>query len=285
MYVHFVLDYKTNLFNLENLPLYKSVPIYFSLGNALTNYTYSAAEIQELLNSNVSFDVIVMEEFLAASLMGLSYHYKAPLVYVCAMGANLWNNNLFGNPAPSSYVPNMFATYSSHMTFFQRLHNLLVNHVDLLYRHLVYYPRENEILHRYLPDAPHLNDIMYNASVILLNSHTSNQDPVPLLPNMIKIAGYHVCEPKSLPRDLQEFLDTSKEGVVYFSMGSSLKSADMPIEKRNVILKALSRIKEKVLWKFERDDIADLPANVKIQKWLPQQDILGVVGNYSTIID
>lgn len=256
------------------MPLYQSVPVYLSLGNTLTNYTYSAREVQELLKSNATFDVIVMEEFLAASLMGLSYYYKAPLVFVCAQGANLWNNNLFGNPAPSSYVPNMFASYSSHMTYFQRLHNLLVNTIDLSYRYLVYYPKENQILHEHLPDAPHLNEILYNASLILLNSHTSYQDPVPLLPNMIEIAGYHVSEPKPLPKDLQEFLDASEEGVVYFSMGSSLKSADMPIEKRNIILKVLSKIKQKVLWKFEADNIDNLPGNMKIQKWLPQQDIL-----------
>lgn len=259
------------------MPLYKSVPVYYSFGNALTNYTYSAPEVQQLLKSNATFDVIIMEEFLAPSLIGLSHYYKAPLVYVCAMGANLWNNNMFGNPSPSSYIPSMFSPYSSHMNFFQRLHNFLINNLDLLYRHLVFYPSENEILHRYLPDAPHLNDLLYNVSLILLNSHTSYQDPVPLLPNMIEIAGFHVSEPKGLPRDLQDFLDAAEEGVVYFSMGSSLKSADMPIEKRNVILKVLSKIKQKVLWKFESGDIPDLPVNVRIQKWLPQQDILGTI--------
>lgn len=227
------------------------------------------------MKSNAKFDVIVLEEFLGASLMGLSHYYQAPLVYISAMGANTWHNNLFGNPSPLAYIPNLLTSYSSHMNFFQRLHNLIVDQLDLLYRYLIYYPKENEILHKYLPDAPHLNEIMYNASLILLNSHTSYRDPVPLLPNMIEIGGYHVSEPKPLPKDLKDFLDNAKDGVVYFSMGSNLKSADMPIEKRTAILKVLAKIKQKVLWKFESEDIEDLPKNVKIQKWLPQQDILG----------
>lgn len=263
-----------NLFNLENVPLFLSVPFYYSMGNTLTNFTFATA-VQELMKSDATFDVIVLEEFLGTSLMGLSHYYKAPLVFLCAMGANTWHNNLFGNPSPLTYVPNVLTAHSSHMNFFQRLHNILVDNLDLLYRHLVYYPRENEILHRYLPDAPHLSDVMYNASLILLNSHTSYQDPVPLLPNMIEIGGYHVSEPKALPKDLKEFLDGAKEGVVYFSMGSNLKSADIPVEKRNAILRVLSKFKEKVLWKFESEDISDLPKNVKIQKWLPQQDVLG----------
>lgn len=263
------------MYNLEKMPLVLSVPFYYSMGNTLTNFTFASA-VQEVIKSGATFDVIILEEFLATSLMGLSHYYKAPLILVCAMGANHWNNNLFGNPSPLAYIPNILTAHSSHMNFFQRLHNFLVDNLDLLYRHLIYYPKENEILHRYLPEAPHLNEIMYNASLILLNSHTSYRDPVPLLPNMIEIGGYHVSEPQVLPHDLKTFLDAATEGVVYFSMGSNLKSADMPREKQNAILQVFAKIKQQVLWKFESDDIQDLPKNVKIQKWLPQQDLLGV---------
>lgn len=57
-------------------------------------------------------------------------------------------------------------------------------------------------------------------------------------------------------------------------MGSHLKSVQLPPEKRNAILKAFSRLKQDVLWKFEDDTLPDLPKNVKISKWLPQSDIL-----------
>lgn len=30
-----------------------------------------------------------------------------------------------------------------------------------------------------------------------------------------------------------------------------------------------------VLWKFENDTLPDKPKNVRIEKWLPQQDLLG----------
>lgn len=259
---------------MESMPLVLSAPFVYKMGNVVTNHTYATA-VQQLMKTDATFDVIILEEFLGASLMALSYYYKAPLVYLCAMGSNTWHNNLFGNPEPLSYVPSLLTPYSPHMNFFQRLGNTLVHHIDLIYRHLIYYPKENEILHTYLPDAPHLNEILYNASLILLNSHTSFKDPLPLLPNMIEIGGFHVSEPKPLPKDLKEFLDSAKEGVIYFSMGSNLKSADMPVEKRDAILKVFSKLKQKVLWKFEIDNVA-LPKNVKIQKWLPQQDILGM---------
>lgn len=58
-------------------------------------------------------------------------------------------------------------------------------------------------------------------------------------------------------------------------MGSNLKSAQMPQEMKKTILKAFSRLKQNVLWKFEDDTLTDLPKNVKIEKWLPQSDVLG----------
>nr|CAD7604575.1 unnamed protein product [Timema genevievae] len=70
-------------------------------------------------------------------------------------------------------------------------------------------------------------------------------------------------------------MDDAKEGVVYFSLGSNLQSSDMPEYKREAFLKAFSKLKQKVLWKFEADNLPGQPANVKIQKWLPQSDILG----------
>lgn len=132
-------------------------------------------------------------------------------------------------------------------------------------------------------------------SVILLNSHPSFTDPVPSVQQMIDIGGYHVEKPKPLPKvlllsfrlavrsfknqqslqDLQKFMDDAKEGVVLFSLGSNLKSSQLPPEKRDAILKVLSKLKQKVLWKWETDVLPGQPPNVKLSKWLPQNDIMG----------
>lgn len=50
----------------------------------------------------------------------------------------------------------------------------------------------------------------------------------------------------------------------------------MTPERRSAILKVFSKLKQRVLWKYERDDIQnELPPNVRVSKWLPQNDILG----------
>lgn len=72
---------------------------------------------------------------------------------------------------------------------------------------------------------------------------------------------------------MQEFLDEAEEGVIYFSLGSYVKSTDMPKDKMQAILDGFSNLNQRVLWKYE-DDSLILPDNVKIGKWFPQSDIL-----------
>jgi len=71
------------------------------------------------------------------------------------------------------------------------------------------------------------------------------------------------------------FLDEAPDGVIYFSMGSNLKSSQMPEEKKQAFLEAFYKLKQRVLWKWETDSLPGQPGNVKLGKWLPQSDILG----------
>lgn len=48
----------------------------------------------------------------------------------------------------------------------------------------------------------------------------------------------------------------------------------MPVEKRNAILAAFGQLKQNVIWKYEDDTIENVPANVRIEKWLPQSDVI-----------
>lgn len=58
-----------------------------------------------------------------------------------------------------------------------------------------------------------------------------------------------------------------------FSFGSMLRSASMSPEKRAIFTKVFATLKEKVIWRFD-GTIDDLPSNVKIMNWIPQNDIL-----------
>jgi UDP:flavonoid glycosyltransferase YjiC (YdhE family) len=76
-------------------------------------------------------------------------------------------------------------------------------------------------------------------------------------------------------QDLQNFLDEAQDGVIYFSLGTSVHTDNMPEEKFRAFLEAFSELPQKILWKWESDSLPGKPPNVKTGKWLPQQDILG----------
>jgi len=76
-------------------------------------------------------------------------------------------------------------------------------------------------------------------------------------------------------QELQKYLDEAPDGVIYFSMGSILQGYLMPDSKRNAFLGAFSKLKQRVLWKWESDTLPGQLSNVKFSKWLPQSDILG----------
>lgn len=50
----------------------------------------------------------------------------------------------------------------------------------------------------------------------------------------------------------------------------------MPVYLRKMLMTVFRNLPQRVLWKYEdEDDMLDLPSNVMLGKWLPQQDILG----------
>lgn len=75
-------------------------------------------------------------------------------------------------------------------------------------------------------------------------------------------------------QDLKKLLDNSKNGLIYFSMGSTLDSKDIPESLKKGLLEVFGGLKQTVLWKLE-EELPDLPSNVHILNWAPQQSILG----------
>lgn len=243
-------------------------------GLAMTEYVLAYPSVQELLQSNATFDLVIAEVIWNDAHMGFAQHYGVPIVLLSSIGASEWSNDLVANPSPPSYICHTASGYSNEMTITQRGWNLVLYIYELYLRHFVMLPKQNEFVQKYFRNMPHLSEFMYNASLILLNSHPAATEPVPLVPNMIEIGGFHIT-PETIPAHIKKFMDEATDGVVYFSMGSNLRSADMPEHIKKDLLETFSKLKQRVVWKFEDDGLSNIPENVLIYKWLPQRGILG----------
>jgi hypothetical protein len=272
--VSLVAEEKKTFFGKNRRGIIENISSLFRMSSLITQYTLANQNVQRLMNSGEEFDVIIVEHFLNDALVGLGHHFKAPVVLLSSVISSVMNNYIFANPAPASYVPSKGGVVTKHMNFWQRLQNLLTVCFFNLIMEFHHLPTQREIFKKYISKDVDLDDVLYNTSLMLTNSHVSVSDAVPLVPSVIEIGGFHVNPSKKLPANLQNYLDEAEEGVVLFSLGSTLKSKDLTPRVIDSMLKAFSKIKQKVLWKFEAD-LSELPENVKIMKWLPQQDILG----------
>lgn len=259
----------------------------------LTEAALKSNNLKKFMDSGEKFDLVVIESLLNDAHLGFAHYFNAPFVVLSPSGG-LTANHMTGNPAPFSFVPNMhLPTSSNRLTFSERLTNTFLGLTFNAWMNYLVFPKQNEIYRNFFgADAPDLRDVITNVSLVLVNSHVCLETPRPYLPNMITIGGYHVEEPKELPKvrfqlgdylefqtslfqDIKTILDNAKEGAIYFSLGSLLKSAKLPQEKREAMLEAFKKLPYKILWKFEDENLPGKPENVFIKKWYPQRDVLG----------
>ncbi len=75
-------------------------------------------------------------------------------------------------------------------------------------------------------------------------------------------------------KHIQRWIDGAEHGVIYFSLGSNAKSNLLPKEKIDILMKTFAKFKQRVIFKWESNELPGKPDNVLTDKWLPQDDIL-----------
>ncbi|XP_039437826.1 UDP-glucosyltransferase 2 [Culex pipiens pallens] len=224
------------------------------------------------------FDLLILDGAFPECALGLAYRLGAPYMYINTVGFYTGTLSLAGNPGPYSVTPIFFRPFTDEMGFFDRIGNLGYH----LMLQSVFMPAMTvlqAVVRRHLgSDIPNLLDMSRNVSFILQNGHAVLSYPRANLPNVAEIACIH-CKPAGpLPQDLEDFIAGAGEsGFIYVSMGSSVKVANMPDRLRQLLVQSFARLPYRVLWKYEANAsmLNDLPSNVMLGRWLPQQDILG----------
>lgn len=240
-----------------------------------TENTLNHTNVQNLIKSDEKFDLVIVERLQNDAFHGFCAHFGAHCVISSSIPPIYTSNMQMGNFVPPSYMPDLQTSLSSKMNFFERAYNGLVYLTSIILFHTQEIPKQNDIMHKYFPTVSHhLAEIFYNVSLTLYNSHVGVNTVIPFSPNMIDIGGYHIKPTRELPKDLKDYLDNAKEGVIFFSMGSNLRSQDLTDSRRKAILKAFAGLNVKVLWKWEDESLPDQPSNVRISKWVPQNDVL-----------
>ncbi|KAH8317138.1 hypothetical protein KR074_001979, partial [Drosophila pseudoananassae] len=273
---------KTNsALDMASLPKLTHMKLAQHIGVRSTDFALAHPEVQELIHAKDKkgkYDLLLVEQFYNEGALMLGHLYEIPTISIATFAYANYFSQVFGFITPLSYVPNVFLPYTDKMTLWQRFKNVLISASEDFIRETSYYPAQDAVIRKHftdiLPKVPTVKELERNISAIFLNSYMPMTTSRPLTFNMISVGGLHILPPKPLKGDIKAFLDEAEHGVIYFSLGSQVRSADMSPETRQIFLNVFAELKQRVLWKFEDDKISHLPANVKVSKWLPQSDIL-----------
>ncbi|XP_049793728.1 UDP-glycosyltransferase UGT5-like [Schistocerca nitens] len=266
----------TNMFSLGERGAFGLIMTLFRFGVSSCEIFLQTESVRRLFLAEHKFDVMIIEEFFSECFLPLAHSLRIPVIGVATISPTSWMADIVGSSSPYAYVPDTFLWYTDRMSFLQRLHNAAFATLSKVAREMYYKPRLEAVLRQYLNSTalPSVSDMENNTSVLLSNTHVSMFFPRPLSPNLIDIGGVHIRPPQKLPQYFQKLLDDAKDGVILFSLGSNLRSSDMPEAKTKAFFETFSKMKQIILWKWETDDLEGKPDNVKTEKWLPQSDIM-----------
>uniref|UniRef100_A0A1I8N526 UDP-glucuronosyltransferase n=1 Tax=Musca domestica TaxID=7370 RepID=A0A1I8N526_MUSDO len=241
----------------------------------VTRSVLRCPEVQELLK-NESFDLAIIEAINAEAWYSFGPHFGMPIIGVSSFGSDLIINDLMGNPAPFAYTPSMGSAFTEEMTYWERLQNVVIQLLQLLHYYWIHLPRQEQLKEYYMPHIKqHVSSLRKNISLFLLNQHFSLSFARPNVPNMIEVGGFQIpSEPNPLPKDIRAIIDNSEQDIIYFSMGSNVKSKDFPPKTLQIFNEVFAQLPYTVLWKYENPQLPGKPSNVFINPWYPQADIL-----------
>ncbi|XP_057627041.1 UDP-glucuronosyltransferase 2B17-like isoform X1 [Chionomys nivalis] len=175
---------------------------------------------------------------------------------------------------PPSYVPIILSGLGGQMTFMERVKNMMCMLYFDFWFQTFNEKKWSQFYSETLGRPTSLTETIGKAEMWLIRSYWDLEFPRPTLPNVDYVGGLHCKPAKPLPKEMEDFVQSSGEhGVVVFSLGSMV--SHISEEKANAIAWALAQIPQKVIWRLEGKTPDTLGSNTRVYKWLPQNDLLG----------
>lgn len=251
---------------------FKSIDV----GEEIMRAQLEVKEVQELLKNpnNKTFDLIIVEPVYSLGL-GFAAKFNCPLVLVFSLDAFGNLQRIFGNPNHYILYPTHVLPIDNPMGFFERLRVFLYPFFEK-YALSHVYSKNNILLKKYFETNTTIEQLFNKASLLLTNVNPAFGVIRPTVPTVIPLGGgFHLEPPKPLlDNELKTFLNNASDGVIYFSLGSNVFSANIEQDRRRLLLETFSELPYKIIWKFENETMPGKPDNVYLFKWLPQWDVL-----------
>ncbi|XP_077606199.1 UDP-glucuronosyltransferase 2A3 isoform X3 [Crocuta crocuta] len=233
---------------------------------------YNQSMMKKLQEAN--YNVMVIDPVLPCGEL-IAELLDIPFVYTLRFSMGYMLEKYCGKlPVPLSYVPVNMEALTDKMTFLERVKNVMFSIFFDFWIQQYYSQFWDQFYSDVLGRPTTLCEVMGKAEIWLIRTYWDFEFPRPYLPNFEFVGGLHCKPAKPLPKEMEEFVQSSgDDGIVVFSLGSMVKN--LTDEKANLIASALAQIPQKVLWRYKGKKPATLGANTQLYDWIPQNDLLG----------
>lgn len=240
----------------------------------------SHLEVKKIIEmkNDFKFDILIVELFIYVPMLAFAEIFDCPIIGITSLDTWSFEHENLGNVANPVIHPDRFFPYAhGQLTFLERWKSLKF-YIRLRWLMKFHYEKSfNKQIQRHFPTIKKINieQLRERIQLLIVNTHPVLGFIRPTLPNTIQVGFMHVKPPEPLADGaLKTFLDNSKNGVIYMSLGSNVKAKDLSSDASEMFLNVFRRMNYDVLWKFENNSLLHKPDNVMISKWVPQSDVL-----------
>ncbi|XP_072946262.1 UDP-glucosyltransferase 2-like [Epargyreus clarus] len=259
--------------------LYKQFNVFLKVFTATFENQIQVKTVKNMIRNknNIRFDLLLLETCMRPTL-AFSHIYKAPVISISSFGPTLGTYGFLGVPTHPLLYPTFTNQRLYNLTYWEKLKELFyyyfINRMSALHEH-----EQNKMFKKHFgQDIPPLSELYNNIDMFFQNMKSLLMDNPPVPSSVVYMGGVHLTVPKPLLQpnitDLFSFLNSSKNGVIYVSFGTNVKSSILPPEKIQMMIKVFSRLPYDVLWKMDNTKLSGVSKNVKVSEWLPQADLL-----------
>lgn len=207
---------------------------------------------------HVIVDIAVLPYFYVPYIIDASYSYVS---VNCDMNEKT-------TPLSASFIPSVLLPFTDDMNFWQRLTNLAFKTMAELGD-----ISQRVEIEEYMPWIEELSfqRFISNADLCLKLRDNFMDFVRPEMPDIVPIATIMGRPGKPLPTQLQSLISSAPHGVIIVSFGTIVSS--LPLDIVETMIEAFRDIEQTVIMKYTKN-IDNLPSNVHLLPWIPQNDLL-----------
>ena len=179
------------------------------------------------------------------------------------------------SPMPLAYTPMPLTPYSDHMSYLQRVRNVVEYSLTMFLYRFSFLPAFQSLRSKYNLNATlSVEDAYTRAQLVMVNTEFSLDYPRPIMPNIVTIGGLFYEAPQPLQRRLQDFVDGAPSGVFVVSFGSVIDRLEK--SRAELLARAFASMPQyRFVWRLKGHPPNGLQNNTLLMDWIPQNDLLG----------